>query len=208
MDENDKELLEAFEAFNKNFKSNSFVGIVKTVNEDEYTIEVEYDEQLYSDVRLKSVINQSDKEFVVIPSVGSAVFCIPEEDSKEKFIVSKYSEIDKIILKIGNNSMIMTEQGFEIKAGEQTIEITKNGIVFNEGKNKGLIILDKLVSNLEKLSGRVNCIIKAIKTGTPATGAPDSGAAYKSSMILKLASIENEDKIEKFDELENDKIKH
>jgi hypothetical protein len=202
MGEIDKEFLEAFEAFNKSFKSNSFIGIVKTVNEDEYTIEVEYDEQLFSDIRLKSVINQRDKEFVIIPSVGSAVFCIPEEDSKEKFIVSKYSEIDKIIVKIGNNSMIITEEGFAIKAGEQSLDINENGFVYNKGENKGLIIHDNLVDNLKKLTKRVDNIYDGFKTLTP--DAAMTGSPLLTAALKKIVTPPKED----FTKLENDKIKH
>lgn len=78
-------------------------------------------------------------------------------------------------------------------------------IYLNGGDNGGLTITPELVTQLGKLSARVDGIISAINSGTPAPGAADGGAALHTSIKLSLQSIvDNED----FSNIENEKIKH
>lgn len=76
-------------------------------------------------------------------------------------------------------------------------------IVFNGGELGGLVLLNELKSNLEKLTKRVDGIIDAINNAVPSTGAPDSGLALQTTMKTKLATLTDK---EDFSKIENKKI--
>jgi len=78
-------------------------------------------------------------------------------------------------------------------------------IEFNGGLNGGMTKTPELVTQLAKLTARVDGIIDAINNGTPAAGASDGGAALQNSIKALLAGInERED----FTEIEDYLITH
>ena len=76
-------------------------------------------------------------------------------------------------------------------------------IVFNGGELGGLVLVNELKSNLEKLTKRVDGIIDAINNAVPGTGTPDSGVALQTSMKTTLATLTDK---EDFSKIENKKI--
>ncbi len=78
-------------------------------------------------------------------------------------------------------------------------------IIFQDGKNGGLCITPELVTQLGRMSQRIDLIYNAIQAGVPATGAPDSGAALKSTILAVLNTpLPKED----FTKIENKSFKH
>lgn len=76
-------------------------------------------------------------------------------------------------------------------------------IVINGGKLGGLIKIEELKRNLDKMTKRIDGIINAIKNATPV--AQDGGASLKTTMVTILNSLtEKED----FSDIEDKKVKH
>ena len=78
-------------------------------------------------------------------------------------------------------------------------------IELNGKDNGGLINIKDLQDQLDIMSKRIDGIINAIKAGAPATGAPDSGAALKLSIVTALETIVQK---ENFSDIENKKVLH
>lgn len=75
----------------------------------------------------------------------------------------------------------------------------------NGESNGGLTITPELVTQLAKLTARVDGIIDAINNGVPAGGSSDGGTALLASIVAGLAGIVDK---EDFTEIENTKVKH
>ena len=78
-------------------------------------------------------------------------------------------------------------------------------IIFDGGQNGGMCRVPELKTQLDKLTARVDGIINAIKSATPAVGAADGGASLKTSIVTGLSTISQK---ENFSSIENKKIKH
>lgn len=76
-------------------------------------------------------------------------------------------------------------------------------IIINGGENGGLINIEDLVDNLNKMSKRIDGIINAIEKGTIA--AQDGGAALKTSIVTSLKMLTDK---EDFSDIEDKIVKH
>lgn len=76
-------------------------------------------------------------------------------------------------------------------------------IVINGGKLGGLIKIEELRKNLEKMTKRIDGIMDAIKNATPV--AQDGGASLKATMVAGLNSLTDK---EDFSGIEDKKVKH
>ncbi len=104
------------------------------------------------------------------------------------------------LIAIVNNEETTT---FLICADEvELMEMASDKIVFNGGELGGLVLAGELKTQLDKLTARVDGIIKAIRES--AVVASDGGAAFKLNMTTVLKTLTNK---EDFSNLENDKIK-
>ncbi len=135
-------------------------------------------------VRLNATIKASDG-LVIVPKIDSAVL-VTKIDSN-KYFVSQFSEIEKIILNVTDN--------IEVNAA--------NTITFNGGENGGLTITPELKTQLDKMTKRIDGIMDAIKNAQPTTD--NSGAGLKTAMVTALEMITD---IEDFSQIENTKITH
>ena len=98
-------------------------------------------ELLLPDVRLHSIIDDLSSWVRVTPKVGSKVLCGCIEDYKANYMcIIKTSEIEKVDFKIGN----------------KTLEMTKDGFVFNGGNYHGLIKIEALWDKLKDLESKFN----------------------------------------------------
>jgi hypothetical protein len=100
------------------------VGTVKAVENDTCTVDN------YEDVRLNSIVEGLDSQFTIYPKVGSKVVIGRLENEDNAFVIG-VSEIEKVIIKIGDQSfefqdgnvtINMGDQFFEMKAGKFTIK--------------------------------------------------------------------------------------
>ncbi len=136
-------------------------------------------------VRLNATIKASDG-LVIVPKIGSAVL-VTKIDSN-KYFVSQFSEIEKIILNVTDN--------VEVNAA--------NTITFNGGENGGLTITPKLVEELNKTNAALQAIITVL-TGEPV---PEPGNGSSSALQLELNLALAGKQIGDFSQIENTKITH
>ena len=117
----------------------NFMATVESVDAKKYTCSVKLlgGEGILEDVRLKAE-NEKDYGVVSIPEKGSFVV-VSILGSEAGAFVSLCSKLQKI----------------EVKIGDQTMEIDKNGFVFNGGVN-GMVLIDKLVQKLNALEQAIN----------------------------------------------------
>ena len=133
-----------------------------------------------TDVRLKSVIDKVDKGILITPAVGSYVLMSIINNKKGNAFVSGFSEVKSVRL--------------------ITPEIELAGKDF-----RGLVKIEELKSELNKMSARVDVLFNAIKNGVPLSGSSDGGVGYQTTMKAILATSVNK---ESFNNLENKNVKH
>ena len=153
---------------------------------------------------------------VSFPAVGSDV--VVGFINPAVAVVVLTTELTKSVLKIGS-SEITVEDGsvnltngnvnatfssdkINLKAGEKTLEMGNNGVVWNGG-SETTANAQELKNQLVTMSARIDGIIDAITKAVP--GSMDGGATYKTNMITELALITNK---EDFENIIDEKIKH
>ncbi len=99
----------------------TFTAKVTELNENEQTLTVEHDKIKTFDVRLKAIVESTESEIIIYPTIGSYVTVgILYNDEKEVFVV-QYSEIDKIQIKIDKAEFVITKDGFLIKKENENL---------------------------------------------------------------------------------------
>jgi hypothetical protein len=139
-----------------------------------------------TEVMLRSVTDGSSAGVVVFPAVGSFVTVSILFNNRGVLYVSQYSEVEEILVTISS---------FKYR-------LNKDGMVFNDGTNGGLIIISKLQAEIAKLNGFVNAIRTAFASWVPVPG--DGGAVLKGIMSAALPGQQTAD----LSSITNDKIKH
>ena len=160
------EVSEQLQRFVRTKISGAFTGKV-TKNNDAETkamVEVEFNDFTY-DVRLKSIVDESEQHFLLVPKVNSQVFCISEGNSQERFVAVSLNEIEKLICKIGETSIIVSE----------------TGIVFNNAAlNSYMADINKLVEKVNVIEQSLNTVKNIFKAWMPV--AQDGGAKLKTDI--------------------------
>lgn len=199
-----------------------FSGVVKSVNENDATIEVYPDpenEEFYIPVMLRSIVGGL-KGIIVIPKIGSEVIYATIEGAG-KYCIINASEIDKVLIdvsefNINTPDMVLTCDKLTIKEGKKggvinlntsKMQIGSDSIIINDGKNGSLIIIDKLVERLNTIEISLNDLKTSFGGWTPV--ASDGGAALKLLLttpptgwaVAPLAETTVSD-------IENPKVKH
>jgi len=164
-------------------KKNFFIKLATVVNVDveKATCTVQpIDEDLpLENVRLKAAIDKTNNGFIIVPKVKSFVLIV-ELDHFNATII-QFSDIDKIIVK------------------------NVPEIEFNEGTNGGLIIIDKLKSEIEKINTTLNNIKTAVKSGLTAVGVGSAASGITGANTFDAAcQIQTAD----LSNIVNEKIKH
>ncbi|NDV93537.1 hypothetical protein D0T84_01220 [Dysgonomonas sp. 521] len=109
-------------------------GVVTEVTETTCTVERDEAPTLY-DVLLNAIDDDLQSYVTVYPEVGSNVLVAIVENLKTEAVIVKCSEVEKV----------------KIKIGEQTLIMDKEGFVFNDGKNQGLVKIVNMVDWMVKL---------------------------------------------------------
>ena len=95
-----------------------FPVTIKEVNEDDFTCTVLFDDELeYTDVRLRSLVDQDKQGFCFIPAVGSMVM-VGRIANSEQLYVALFSEVDKVLLSSGSLEMTIDPDKVELKKGD------------------------------------------------------------------------------------------
>ncbi len=153
----------------------SFIAQVVEVNGATCKVARLGDNMIINNVRLNELSDETTG-IVIRPKTDSCVLIAVIDDFN--YYVSLYSEID-------------------------SVDIQCDKITINGGDNGGLINIEELKKQLNKMTKRIDGIMSAIENST--TNPQDGGATYKTGMISVLQSITDK---EDFTNMEDDKIKH
>ena len=164
------------------------VGIAKNINGENRTCDIQLNDALtLFNCRLNAIIGNYENNILILPKEGSFVAYALLDDRNTEVLVIGYTEIDKI----------------NIKIGDTTIDISNDKIELNGGLLGGLIKIEELKSQLDKMTQRIDGIMNALRNSP--TGSSDGGAAYKTAITTALSSITNK---ENFGNIEDEKITH
>ncbi|MCL2328438.1 MAG: hypothetical protein FWC39_07985 [Bacteroidetes bacterium] len=179
-------------AINKSAKKvqirQTFVGVATNVRETICNVERE-DAPTLLDCRLNAIDDDLQSFVTIYPKAGSNVIVGVIENLKSEFVVLRCSEVDKVKLKIG----------------EQTLLINKDGFVFNNGTLDGLVKLGAILEKINRLEDKLKTHQHAYipypegVAATPVSTTPATSATPPNNTLV----FTNTSKAE----LENTKIK-
>lgn len=170
----ERECADLIKAIMGKIPQNCFVAKVQKVDGATCTV-VRGDNLKIAGVRLNELSDES-VGMVIKPKVDSFVLVARIDDFN--YYVSLYSEID-------------------------SVDIQCDKITINGGNNGGLINIEELKKQLNKMSQRIDGIISALENSTVTP--QDGGAAYKAGIATALSSLTDK---ESFDNMEDKKITH
>lgn len=129
MDGLEDKIFEKFAHYIKNqIGDQVFEGVVTSVDDVDFVADVKLDNDggdLF-DVRLKAVAG-AVKSIEVLPKVGAEVVLV--NIVAEEYLIVSCSEIEKYKVSVGDASLTITNQGFEIKRGNESLQSILNEIV-------------------------------------------------------------------------------
>lgn len=176
-----KKIDELSRAVDKRFSrasSQSFFAQMKSVDDKKRICVVTVGELEYVDVLLYSTVKADLKGIHCIPKVGSQVV-VSRLQGTDNLFVSQYSEVDKIIITIGDKvtaemdserlsyindkcSVTATDKEIELKQNETTVKVTDKGLTLVKGSFGLLKTLDALCDAITKLT-----VSTAVGASTP-----------------------------------------
>ena len=133
------------------------------------------------------------------------MLCLINTDGEEEKVVASLviGEGSKGVVqvpKVGSMvlvGMIGNANGFLLMSEEN------DKIIINGGENKGLVKIEELKENLEKMTKRIDGIIEAIKGGVCVP--KDGGSSLQQTITARLNSLTDK---EQFDAIEDEKVLH
>ena len=151
--------------------------------------------------------NQESKFGVVVfPRVGSYIVVgFVAEGSAGVVLMTDDIESIEVVVSDDSSRMVIDENGARIDVGDNiSVEVTKDGVVLNDGSLGGMVKLQELNSNLDQLKSYVETMKTAISTGLNAVGASTaaSGAAGAAAFDLAMSAA-----LISFQDMENKKVK-
>lgn len=165
-----------------------FTGEVKDVDENEFTCDVDpIDGPTIYQVKLKPSLDNDANGMIVIPEKGSFVNVgIIGNDENNCFVI-QYGKIKKVLFVSDKTNV--------------EFNMTSGDILFNKGNKGGMVIVDELSQEINKISRFIEAFQNVVKSWQPVPN--DGGAALKalSSSFVNLPLPETS-------RLENKKVKH
>lgn len=154
------------------------VGSVTSVSESDCSCEIKLLNGIdLFDVNLKSIID-NDNGLVLFPKVNSKVLvCLIDNNPKNAFVVA-FDELEKVTMKV-------------------------ESFIINDGDNKGLVKLTKLVEKVNALENLLNNVLTTLKATTIPL-APSGSYPF----APLFAAYNNITPITTESDLENTKVKH
>jgi len=146
--------------------------------------------------------NYPDKDYIDVKDLSGTIYHDVRKravigtgnDAKKGIVITPVSGSSVIVSRIGDSDELFVEMFSEVES-----------IIIDGGDNGGLTITPELKTQLDKLTARVDGIINAINSQTVIPVPQDGGTALLSLLRLEIAKITDK---EKFDKIENTKIKH
>lgn len=160
-----KKIDELSRAVDKRFSrasTQSFFARVKSVDDKKRICVVTVGELEYVDVLLYSTVKADLKGVHCIPKIGSQVV-VSRLQGTDNLFVSQYSEVDKIIITIGDKvTAEMDDKSVDVKVNETEVKITDKGLTLVKGSFGLLKTLESLCDAITKLT-----VSTAVGASTP-----------------------------------------
>lgn len=165
------------------------IGKVSNIDESKRICDISIDEDLtLSNCRLNAIIDSYNNRLLVVPKDNSMVAFIAVGGKLTEPLIIAYSEIDKLLLTIGESDILIEDGRIEM----------------NGGNLGGLIKLQQLESNLDKLKKYVEDLATMASTAMAPMAALDGGASiatFNTNWGAMKATFS-------FDDMEDTKITH
>jgi hypothetical protein len=152
------EVKEQLGVFASKFAPDSIVhATVKAVNENDSTIEAEFEGGLVlDDVRLRSVVKAGNK-CIMVPEVDSIVL-VGRIEGSEEWVVLAVESISKVLYVIGTAKIELTEDGLLVQKGSNTLKASLvkfieavEQIVVMQGNNPDYVKLTQAKTEFQNL---------------------------------------------------------
>jgi hypothetical protein len=155
-----------------------FIAQVKEVKDDTCTVAIAgKNEQEFTGVRLRAIVSNGKEDTLLItPQQDSMVLVADLSAGKRRDLaVIQYSELESV----------------DVKIGETTVFIDKEGIVFNGGELDGMVMVEELVDKLNKLEDTMTSHQHTMTAPAPAQTTQDS-ASNATITATKIEELANE----------------
>ncbi len=165
------------------------VGKVSNIDENKRICDIAIDDDLtLNNCRLNAIVDSYDNRLLVVPKDNSMVAFIAIGGKLTEPLVIAYSEIDKVLLTIGESDILIEDGKIEMNGGDLG----------------GLIKLQQLESNLDKLKKYVEDLATMASSAMTPMAALDGGASvatFNTNWGAMKAAFS-------FDDMEDTKITH
>lgn len=165
------------------------VGKVSNIDENKRICDIAIDDDLtLNNCRLNAIVDSYDNRLLVVPKENSMVAFIAIGGKLTEPLVIAYSEIDKVLLTIGESDILIEDGKIEMNGGDLG----------------GLIKLQQLESNLDKLKKYVEDLATMASSAMAPMAALDGGASvttFNTNWGAMQAAFS-------FDDMEDTKITH
>jgi tetrahydromethanopterin S-methyltransferase subunit B len=162
-------------------------GVVRDVDADGGTCDVELsvdDEGQATPGIITNVVTDNMEGLTMVPVIGSQVW-VAEIDGPGKWGLVKCSELQTVVVKIGDTA---------------ELEVTSGVVVLNGGENGGLVKVQELVDKINRLESKVNGLVTKYNAhthlynpgpGTPVVTATPPVTETAITPVTTVANIEN-----------------
>jgi hypothetical protein len=157
-----------------------FLVQIKAVDGDKCT--VEYEDTEFSDVRLRSVLNDETSRILITPKIDSYVLATDLSGDLTELTVLQYSEVDRI-------------------------EVNCDNIIYNRG-DSGMVKIKELSDKLKSLESRLNNHTHVIPAFGVSVTASTGPAANQAPVSVPATSDKSSEFQSGYSDFEDRKIKH
>lgn len=99
----------------------SLVGTVVSVDKENNTCDVDISGIELGEVRLQAVIKEDQKGFIIYPAIESNVM-VDQVNKNGVYRVSMYSEVEEVLLKVGDHVFSINESGILFEKGDDNLK--------------------------------------------------------------------------------------
>lgn len=112
------------------------------------------------DVRLNAVVGSFESYFVVYPKISSEVLVAAVENNPQETAIVKYTEIDKVAIKIDAFEFDVDKQGLTVKNKGESFKTIVNDLI--DELNKILVIQGNTINvpAMNEIKQRFNKVLK------------------------------------------------
>lgn len=160
----------------KNLPVMASTGIASNIDEGKRTCDIKADDNItLFNCRLNAIIDSYESNILIVPKDGSQVAYLLVENQDTNAIVIGFTEIDKVIVKIGSLSLGIEAESVKIDGGDSG-KIS----IFNKSQN-----LSRLLSELIDEITKLTVTTSAGPSGTPINTAQFTTIKQKLTQLME-----------------------